>query len=228
MTAIRDKRRVVALLRGDDTEAILKELATMDPGSLVNALFSGICHADEAVKWHAVTAMGPTVARIADANMEAARVIMRRFMWSLNDESGGIGWGAPESMGEVLACHEGLAGEYTNVLVAYMREDGFHLELEALQRGLMWGLGRLAQVRPAALLCWQAADYLPTYLEAGDHTVRGLATWTLGLLKAKETKEKLQKLQGDSHPVRHYLNRQLVTTTVGELAAQAVERMKNA
>ena len=30
-------------------------------------------------------------------------------MWTLNDESGGIGWGSPEVMGEILAAHKGLA-----------------------------------------------------------------------------------------------------------------------
>lgn len=25
--------------------------------------------------------------------MDSARIVMRRLMWSLNDESGGIGWG---------------------------------------------------------------------------------------------------------------------------------------
>jgi hypothetical protein len=95
--------------------------------------------------------MGVTVARLANQDMEAARIVMRRFMWSLNDESGGIGWGAPEAMAECLASHAGLAGEYTKILVSFMREDGFYLELPSLQRGLMWGIGRLAQVRPQLL-----------------------------------------------------------------------------
>jgi len=40
---------------------------------------------------------------------------MRRLMWNLNDESGGIGWGNPEAMGEILACHEALANEYAPI-----------------------------------------------------------------------------------------------------------------
>jgi hypothetical protein len=46
--------------------------------------------------------MGEVMAHLADKDMESARVIMRRLMWSLNDESGGIGWGAPEAMGEIV------------------------------------------------------------------------------------------------------------------------------
>ena len=57
--------------------------------------------------------MGAVVAHLAEKDMESARVVMRRLMCSLNDESGGIGWGAPEAMGEIIASHEGLASELT-------------------------------------------------------------------------------------------------------------------
>ena len=60
--------------------------------------------------------MGASLARLADADMEAARIVMRRLLWSLNDESGGIGWGAPESMAEAMCRHQGLALEYAHML----------------------------------------------------------------------------------------------------------------
>ena len=52
----------------------------------------------------------------------------RRLIWSLNDESGGIGWGAPEAMGEILARSEKLSCEFYCILLAYIREDGTPLE----------------------------------------------------------------------------------------------------
>jgi len=92
--------------------------------------------------------MGAVVANLAEQDMESARVIMRRLMWSLNDESGGIGWGAPEAMGEIIASHDGLAKEYVSVLISYVWKEGNFLEYEPLQRGAVWGVGRVAQVRP--------------------------------------------------------------------------------
>ena len=147
-------------------------------------------------------------------------------MWSLNDESGGIGWGAPEAMGEVMACHNGLAQEYGHILVAYMREDGYYLELEQLQRGLMWGLGRLAQARPSLLKERNAATYLQSYLESNDTSVRGLAAWALGLLQAKEAIPNLEKLSSDHGRVKHYLNRTFVDETVANLAEKALANIK--
>jgi HEAT repeat protein len=160
--------------------------------------------------------------------MEAARVVMRRFMWSLNDESGGIGWGAPEAMGEIMAGHDGLAQEYTHILVAYMREDGFFLELEMLQRGLMWGLGRLAQARPSLLRTKSAAAYLLPYLDSPDAVVRGLAARALGLLQAKEAVSGLAKLSSDPGRVQHYRNRAFVDETVGSLAEKALANIAKA
>jgi HEAT repeat protein len=151
---------------------------------------------------------------------------MRRFMWSLNDESGGIGWGAPEAMGEVMACHEGLAREYGHILVAFMREEGFYLELELLQRGLMWGIGRLAQVRPSLLRQKNAATYLLPYLRSADGAVRGLAAWALGLLQAKEAIPGLEQLLSDPGELRQYIKRAFVAETVGSLAQKALANIK--
>jgi len=216
------KKKILALLQTGSLPEIHAELRQFDEQQLLNSLFSGICQSDEQVKWHAVAAMGPVVSRLADREMEAARVVMRRFMWSLNDESGGIGWGAPEAMAEIMVCHQGLAEEYSHVLVSFMREDGFFLEYEPLQRGLMWGLGRLAAVRPDLLRAKEAARYLMPYLDSGDGAVRGLAARALGLLGADEAAGALAAFADDHHLVRFWLDDELVAEQVCDLARKAL------
>jgi hypothetical protein len=169
------------------------------------------------VKWLAVTALGQIVAAVADEEMEAGRVVMRRFMWMLNDESGGIGWGAPEAMGEIMACHAGLAAEYAHMLVANMREEGNFLELPMLQRGLLWGIGRLAAVRPGLMQDKNAGLYLLPYLDSPDQEVRGLAVWALNKLGGAGS-ERLMELVDDGAAVTIYQNHMLKSYTVGELA----------
>ena len=219
---IREKRRISSLLGSSDIKAVIEELSGLPPSRVINPLIGALCSNDETVRWHAITALGPIVADLADRDMEAARVVMRRLMWSLNDESGGIGWGAPEAMGEIMACHDGLAREYGHILVAFMREDGFFLELEMLQRGLMWGLGRLAEVRPSLVRKKNGVLYLLPYLDSPDAAVRGLAARALGLLQAKEAIAGLAKLSSDPGRVKHYLNRDFVDETVGSLAEKAL------
>jgi HEAT repeat protein len=226
LMGIQEKRRITKLLGTSDIEAVIQELRQLPASRVINPLIGALCSNEEAVRWHAITALGSIVADLADRDMEAARVVMRRFMWSLNDESGGIGWGAPEAMGEIMACHNGLAQEYAHILVAFMREEGFFLELELLQRGLMWGLGRLAQARASLLRERNAATYLLPYLGSSDTSVRGLAVWALGLLQAKEAISNLEKLSSDSGQVKNYLNRTLVEETVANLAEKALANIK--
>jgi HEAT repeat protein len=219
---IKEKRRIGRLLQSPDLDAIIAELLKLPPSVVINPLIGALCSTNETARWHAIDALGPVIAQLAERDMEAARVVMRRFMWSLNDESGGIGWGAPEAMAEIMVCHDGLADEYAHMLVAYMREDGFHLELEQLQRGLMWGLGRLAQDKPDLLRSKDAVRHLLPYLDSPDHSVRGLAAWTLGLLKAGESASLLEKLVEDTAPVRFYMDRCFLNETMGELAHKAL------
>lgn len=219
---IREKRRITKLLASSDITAVIEELRQLPFSSVINPLIGALCSNDTTIRWHAITVLGPVVSDLADHDMEAARIVMRRFMWSLNDESGGIGWGAPEAMGEIMACHKRLADEYAHILVAYMREDGYFLELEMLQRGLMWGLGRLAQVRPELLKAKNAGTYLLPYLDSADVVVRGLAAWNLGLLQSKEAVPGLEKLRSDPGRVTYYLNQHLIEESVAQLAGKAL------
>ncbi len=223
---IREKRRIAKLLGSSDIEAVIKELLQLPAARVINPLIGALCSTDLTVRWHAVTALGPIVSCLADQDMEAARVVMRRFMWSLNDESGGIGWGSPEAMGEIMACNERLADEYAHILVAFMQEEGFFLELEMLQRGLMWGLGRLAQARPALLKAKNTVPCLLPYLDSPDAEVRGLAAWTLGLLIAEEAVSGLEKLLSDPNSITYFFNRSFVEDTVGHLAQKALAIIK--
>ncbi len=218
-------RQVNEWLQTPALEAALAAVATIPPEKVLKPLFSCLCSCDLQVKWHAVSAMGRTVAALADREMENARVVMRRFMWMLNDESGGIGWGVPEAMGEVLACHGALAGEYTHILVSFMREDGFYLELPALQCGLLWGVARLAEVGPQLLLAREAVRYLLPYLESDDPVINGLACLALGRLGDRQTAVAIDPFRHDPRIVSLYQGGTFLETTVGELARQAMARL---
>jgi HEAT repeat protein len=220
----RERRKFLDLLRSQDIDGAVAELGRLPGRGFVNPLRSALC-SDERARWSAVTAMGLLTAELADRDLESARVVMRTLMWNLTEESGGIAWGVPESVAEVMACHETLASEYAPILVSYAREDGNFLEYEPLQRGVTWGLGRLAQVRPELLLTNDAGRYLLPYLESADATVRGLAAWASGLLGNREAGGKLEALLEDREPVSIYLDRELVSSSVGELARQALARM---
>lgn len=205
------------------TAEAMEALYQLPARQVLNPLFSFLYQADDRLRWAAITAMGRTVAGLADQNMEAARVILRRLMWNLNDESGGIGWGSPEAMGEILACHEGLAEEYAHILISYARKDGNYLEYERLQSGLLWGIARLSQVRPH--LVQDAVSHLIPYLESVDPAVRGMAAYIMGLLQVQEARRRLELLTRDNTAFHTWVDDRLVQRRVKDMAKTALKRL---
>ena len=220
------KARLLGLLNRDDVEKSLDEIGRLPPGKALNSLLTFFYHTDERVRWHAITAAGRMVEVLAAENLEAARVFMRRLMWNLNDESGGIGWGSPEAMGEIMARQSMLAKEFAHILVSYIRPEANFIEYEALQRGVLWGLGRLARVRPTLLD--DVPLLLSPFLAATDVIVRGTAVWTAGSLDIRVTRERLIRLTDDPGSVRIYLDGCFVDTSVGLLAREAMDVRKPA
>jgi HEAT repeat protein len=218
------KKELFDLLNQGDLDRALKEIGRLPPRQIINPLLSFVQSGNEKVKWGAVKAAGHAVSHLADSDLEAARVIMRRLMWNLNDESGGIGWGSPEVMGEILAAHSGLAREYAHMLFSYAREDGNYLEHEGLQRGLLWGIGRLSEKRPE--LVGGATAFLLPYLDSHDEVIRGLAARIMGLLKVRHAMPRLRGLTEDEAELTFLRGNTLTTLRVKDLAQEALRAIQ--
>jgi hypothetical protein len=190
-------------------------------------LLSGLCSQDESVKWAAVITLAVYVSELAENDLEAARNWMRRFMWQLNEESGGIGWGVAEVMGEVMARHEGLAQEFARILVSYLDENGNYLEFEPLQRGVLWGIGRLAQVRPELLKSCSAVKYIKPFLHSPDGPLRGLAVWVLGWIGNPQSLPLIQNLLTDPAEIPLFTNNSLEIRPIQDLAGEAIKKIRS-
>ncbi|BBO91177.1 DVU0298 family protein [Desulfosarcina ovata] len=214
------KRRIGDLLGQDDFTAALETIGQLPGRQAINPLFGFFYSGDETIRWRAITAMGTVVCQLAETAMESARVVMRRLMWNLNDESGGIGWGSPEAMGEITAGHAGLAGEYGRILISYIDPAGNFLEYEQLQRGSLWGVGRLAHARP--VLVQPAADHLCAFFDAADPTLRGTAIWAAAPILNPDICTRIAAHGSDDAPLRLYRQMRITKTTVAELARAAL------
>jgi hypothetical protein len=214
------KKEILELLNHKDFEKSLEKILQVPARQAVNPLFSFFYNSNELVRWKAVAAMGAVVSNLADHDMESARVIMRRLIWNLNDESGGIGWGSPEAMGEIMARHAGIADEYHKILISYIMPEGNYIEHETLQRGVLWGVGRLAHARP--LLVKNFADLLCPYMESPDPILRGLAAWAAKPICAKRAESVflrlgLSRLGDDNSKIKIFVDNSLVERTVSSL-----------
>ncbi|MDK9707849.1 MAG: hypothetical protein OEL83_12440 [Desulforhopalus sp.] len=223
------KEALFTTLAQPDLRVVDRFLESYPPKLLLNALFSALSNPQEQVHWHGVYAFGLIVPTLADENQESGRIIMRRLLWSLNDESGGIGWGAPEAMAEIMYHIPYLRQEYLHMLISYMREDGTepfqdgnYLELPLLQRGLLWGIGRICQGHRIEMVERRVVDDIAAYLTSPDHHVVGMAAWCLGLLGVPFDTTKISGLLHNSGEIRLFFNNVLTTVTLGELVRGCV------
>ncbi len=190
---------------------------------VLNPLFSALLSKSPGVRWRAVSGFGLAVPLMAGESLEDARVVIRRMMWMLNEESGGVGWGIPEAMAETLACHRKLAEEYSSILLSYIHQadgpDNF-IDFPLLLEGAVWGAARLAQAHPD--LAESAASDFMKLLSDPSPASSGLSCLALGLLKHAPALEALKGLAGNASPFELYWNQELAGVTVGQMARDAV------
>ena len=209
---------VIRLIQTVSLNEAMVRIHDYPPLKVINVLISLLYHPDELIFWAAVTLIGEVVSHLADHQMESARTVMRRLMWSLNDESGGIGWGAPQAMGEIMARSRRMADEYGRILISYIQPAGNFIEHPALQTGVLWGLGRMLHARSMD----QDADIqtaLVPFLESPDIQVRGLAARIAAAIPNMQNTPIVNRLKNDGAAVTIRLNGLVTETTVGRLAS---------
>ncbi len=217
------KEIVLDLLCREDFDAAIEEILALPPRRTVNPLFSFLYHGTPQIRWRAVTAFGAVTAALAAKEMESARVVFRRLMWNLNEESGGIGWGSAEAMGEIMARHEGMRQEYLPILLSFLDPEGNFLDHEGLQQGTIWAAGRVAQVDPAPVM--EAAPLIRSFLQAKNASLRATAAWACGAMKDCGAQDALRKLADDPATIQLWTDQSLSDTTVGETARRALEKI---
>ncbi len=232
MNRLELKKRVIELLRRNSLAELKDELQALPETGLLNALFSCLCHPEELVRWHAVSSFGFVVPVIAEHDLEQARTVMRRFLWMLNDESGGIGWGVPEAMAEVMYYSRPLGREYLHMLVSYTKDDGPELfqdgnflELDMMQEAVLWGLCRVAPVYPDQLADHNLDANLDVYFLSPSARIKGLVCRLAGVLKLQRRRGDLLAARDDYRALRFYEQGDFICSSVAEQARAALQKL---
>lgn len=184
-----DVRRGLAEERDEDWLACLARLEERPAREIVNPLLACLPLGGRSTR-RAAAALGRAVARMAgEDSLEAARNMVRRLMWQMNEESGNIGWGVPEAFAEILACHPRLAEEFHRILLSYIRKtdkDDNYCDHAVLRRSCFRAAGRLAQARPE--LAATGRDALVAGLSDEDPECRQEAAAALHILDSASGK----------------------------------------
>lgn len=178
---------------------------------------------DPLISWRAVEVVGLAAGRISDEDPEYVRVHLRRLMWLLNDESGGIGWRAPEMMGEITRSRPERFAEFVPIVISIL--DLEEEDAVRFRAGTLWAIGRLGQVMPDAVQ--SAIPWIMPCLNDPDAQTRGMAVWCLEQLDAPRHLASHKALLEDESPVELYLDGQIVHTQVGALACAALQSKRS-
>lgn len=165
------------------------------------------------LRWRAVEGMGAVAHRLAGEDPEAVRNIIRNLLWTINEESGGIGWGAAECIGEIIYRRPEMFQEYASIIISRADE-------EMLRRGVVWAAGRIAQAHPGLVL--ESLPELAGFLDDPDPVVRGYTLRLFGILGEKPDFSRLRRLLDDRSPVPVYENGRITEVAVADLAAALI------
>ena len=133
------KERIRKILATRDFEALGKWMKEMR--APLRVLFSLTYDDDALICCRAIEAIGKTSAFIAAYDMEKVRIFIRGLIWLMTEESGGIGWHAPEAVAEICFRVPALFEEYAKLLPQFLKE-------ESLAPSTCAALYRLAPLSP--------------------------------------------------------------------------------
>ncbi len=180
------KTAVRELLQNSDMDGLASR-AEGDP-KVMRVLLSMLLETEDLQRWRAIQGIGAVAAVKARSKLETVSDLLRRLLWSMNDESGNVAWHAPEAIGEILARVPPLIGEFGPILFAYLREEPF-------ERGSHWAVARISWVEPEGLVKYHKMLYRS--LDDPDPFIRAHAAISLCALGEETAMEKIKGLSGD-------------------------------
>jgi HEAT repeat protein len=209
-TARQRKAQLRELLQRRDHEALLA-WSDAEPHA-VRTVFSALFEADELLRWRAIEALGLLAEKQSYVEQETIREWIRRLLWNMNDESGGLMWHGPEAIAEILFRVQELVAEFVMILNSFHEEEPF-------EAGTYIGLARLAELVPRRVRPF--AGLLAKGLTDPDPRIRAHAARIHRLTGELSATAELERVLADETPLTVYDHGsgQLRETTVGAHAA---------
>jgi len=234
------KKKIFKILENEDYPRFLNSLKSFPPEKTVSYLIAGFYHSKETIRWKAILGFGYLTALITKNNAEHGRIIIRRLMWLLNEESGGMAWGVPEGFAEAIYHSDLLKKEYLHLFVSYIwnpkdnrkhKADNY-LEFPPAQRGVIWGVGRLAEKYKDELFKNNAHIYTAEHLFSLDKGVVFMSLWALlkldalFLVEKEKIKNVLTPLLKENFSCVMFDGKKIRRVFTSEIASELDEKLK--
>jgi len=176
-----------------------------------------LCAGDELTRLRTAEILGKVSAVIARDEPGAVSNLLQELFNALTDTAASS-WGAVDAAGEIIRNSPGLFAGYIPKFYQLLEDDRF-------RPGVLRAIGLTAETRPD--LMRNATFRLLPYLRDPAPAARGYAAWIYGNLGVAEAERELERLKNDHERVFLYSSGSLKETTVGHLAAEALEKLRH-
>jgi len=174
---------------------------------------------DKRILWSAIETSAEVIKRWWNyGNNEKVRVYIRNLFWSMNDESGGIGWNSPCLIAEIIHNIPELINPYGSMMIAYSIDE------PPLVRGCLWGVGRIGNPILDSVRFFEKK--ILDVFNTNDIETLGLAAWALGEVGLKSSLPFLNRLLDKEEKVIIYVNGNFIERKVKEWAKESINKLK--
>ncbi len=135
------------------------------------------------------------------------------------DESGGIGWSAPQTIAEIIVNIPELLDPYGSMMIAHAFEE------PPLIKGGLWGIGRLGKLSTEAVEFFH--DMVLAVFRSEDAETLGLAAWAVGEAGFKPALPFLEKLLERKEKVQIYIKGYFHEKPLGQWTREAISKIND-
>jgi hypothetical protein len=176
---------------------------------------------DERLRWPAIEMAAKRMQCIWNSGKEEkVRTYIRTLFWSMTDESGGIGWNAPQTIAEIIVHIPELIDPYGSMMIAYSIDE------RPLVKGGLWGIGRLGPQIKESVDFFK--DKVLAAFEVDDDETLVLAAWAMGEAGVTAALPFLRKVRLGIEPVRIYIDGDFREKTLTRWVAEAITKIEDA
>ncbi len=183
--------------------------------------------------WRAIKAVGLAAKELVKTDFEFLREAVRKLLWSLSDESGGIGWSAPELLGEIVSADPKRFSDIIPLIAQV-----YEIEEEVFRPGVVYALARIAETAPERVAVYQKIILMSLAEKDPLINIYGLelieCVWQAAIQKnlwSPEYRSRVESIIGSiiskSGVAWIYKNYDFIGCQVGEKAIKVREKISN-
>ncbi|MFC2067404.1 DVU0298 family protein [Chloroflexota bacterium] len=173
---------------------------------------------DENIRWPAIESVAILMNRWwHDGSKERVQEYIRGQLWLLNEESGGIGWSAPEVIAEMIIHIPELLEPYGSIMVTRA------LQGQALINNSLWAIGRLGRQIKKVIAVSQ--EEVLTAFDSYAPDTLGLAAWAMGEAGFTPALTHLERLRDMKEMVRIYIPSDFQEKSLRMWSREAIDKI---